>query len=130
MVSTLRYRTRTGEGSFTVKCGKDAYFGVAGRAWTVVAAQGQACIPMNQAPYISIEEGMQLAGVTRRCPVATAMQKMLESRGFETFRLAAREFLGTFQLPIISGTASCGEFILSDPALGVYCPKPFQKPLV
>lgn len=97
--------------SFTVRTGVDAFTGCAGRAWAVVDGKGgAACVTMGQSRYHTLSEGMEAAGVTRRCPAAERAQRRLNDEAFAELRQAARAFLSKYGV-VRGGVASCGEFI-------------------
>lgn len=97
--------------SFTVRTGAGAFTGCAGRAWAVVDGNGgAACVTMGQSRYHTLSEGMEAAGVSRRCPAAERAQRKLNDQAFAELRAAARAFLSEYGT-VRGGVASCGEFI-------------------
>ena len=94
---------------FEVRSGKDAFYGVSGRAWVAIGPD-PVVVCMGQCPYVSIDAGIRLAGVTRRCKSARRAQSMESKRIFGEFRLAARDYLSKFG-NIQSGIISSGEFV-------------------
>lgn len=107
MIETVTHKGYT----FKVHTGEDAFYGVGGGAWAVIGGTIRV-VPMNQAPYITIEDGKRLAGVTRACPRAKRAMEQEQSRVFGEFRAAARDYLtqnmGEFD-DLRAVVVSCGE---------------------
>ena len=94
----------------------DKCLGIAGRAWAAVK-EGEIVevVAMNRHGFFTpwSTEVFLAAGRKRYCPATVAMADRMNRESFLKHRKVSRGYLATLG-KVISGIASCGEFIVED----------------